>query len=402
MTFFVLPEFAKRLFCIFEKINIGSIEISLSEYASPFIFKGVHRPEEIGVIQINELAGFCKRIIARGELGLGESYMLGEWSSPNLEKVLEILCLNREYLENKIHLTYLKRIVLAYIRWWTQGTKAQAFKNVQVHYDLSNQFYQYWLDKSMTYSCAWFKGGKDISLEEAQKNKHDRVLERIGAKQGDQILDIGCGWGAFAEEAANRGCYVTGITLSREQYEYALERAKIKKMTDLMNFRLQDYRDIHERYDCIVSIGMFEHVGGKYYSQFFKKIYDCLKPKGKALLHTIVVGPNDQSLMKRNKSNWLNTYIFPGGEVPMPNRIRSEAAKASLTINNEFAFGHDYASTLSFWEKSFQDNWPKIQSINAQTFNENFKRYWEYYLNLCIGIFRGGICDVMQFELQKT
>ncbi len=247
---------SKQVFSAISVIEVGTLRIEVPEKGFFLKFTGSQEPEKYAVIRINDLAGFSDRVASRGEIGLGESYEYGMWDSPNLRKAMEILKLNQAKIEEKTKPSYFNSLLFSFYRWVNKSSESNALKNIQFHYDLGNAFYKLWLDESMTYSCAWFNG-QDLTLAQAQQNKYNRVLGKLDIKPGDKILEIGCGWGGFAEAAAAKGYFVTGITLSKEQLEYAKQRAKVNGFADRVTFRLQDYRDVTEQYDAVVSIGIF-------------------------------------------------------------------------------------------------------------------------------------------------
>jgi cyclopropane-fatty-acyl-phospholipid synthase len=246
----------------------------------------------------------------------------------------------------------------------------------------------------MTYSCALFQG-ENRTLEEAQRAKYNRILDRLNPARGEKILDIGCGWGGFADAASERGCEVDGITLSEEQLIYAKQRAE--KFSIKCTFNKKDYRELTGQYDYIVSIGMFEHVGREYWAQYFKKIYELLKPGGKAMIQSIVyTGQNYPDYIKN--TSFIRRYVFPGGFLPTPEAIETNAIQSGLMVTNTFDFGLDYARTLSMWKDRFLKAEPEI---NALGFDETFKRLWLYYLCSSEASFLTHEVSVVQIALMK-
>jgi cyclopropane-fatty-acyl-phospholipid synthase len=261
-------------------------------------------------------------------------------------------------------------------------------RNIESHYDVGNDFYALWLDKSMTYSSALF-GDKTKSLEAAQGNKYERILGRI-AKSGQSILEIGCGWGGFAERAIAYGHKVTGLTVSPSQYRFAAER--VKGAADIL---LEDYRKVRGRFDAIVSIEMFEAVGEQYWPQYFRAVADRLKRGGRALIQTITVR-DDLFADYRLRSDFIRHYVFPGGMLPSLQRFREEAERAGLKVVDQFAFGQDYAQTLRQWSQRMAERTPEIKAMGH---DDRFLRNWQYYLNICAASFQVGRTDVVQVEL---
>jgi len=279
------------------------------------------------------------------------------------------------------------------------NTRKGSRKNIQFHYDLGNDFYSAWLDPSMTYSSAIFEQG-DNSLEAAQRRKYRKLLNLLGARPGQRILEIGCGWGGFAEiAAAEFGVYVTGITLSEEQFKYATKRIKKAGLDDRVSLRLKDYRDVRKTYDHVVSIEMFEAVGEEYWGTYFSKIHEVLKPGGRAALQIITI---DDALYDdyRRDVDFIQTYIFPGGMLPSRSALKAEVARAGLIWGKAKTYGEHYARTLKEWRTRFEDADDKGNL--PEGFDENFRKIWTYYLAYCEGGFRGNSINVLQLQLTKN
>jgi cyclopropane-fatty-acyl-phospholipid synthase len=275
------------------------------------------------------------------------------------------------------------------LRFWLQSnSRAQARKNISYHYDLGNEFYRLWLDDTMTYSSAIFESGQE-SLEKAQIRKYETMVDQMGAQPGDHVLEIGCGWGGFAEMAVAQGLAVTGLTLSPAQLAWAQQRVP---EADL---RLQDYRDTTERFDHVVSIEMFEAVGERFWPGYFKTVARALKPGGRAVIQSITIR-DDLFASYRKGTDFIQQYIFPGGMLPSRRAFRAAAARQGLAVRHEYAFGLDYARTLAEWRHAFEAHWP---AIAAQGFDETFRRLWRMYLCYCEAGFLAGNVDVVQFEL---
>ena len=343
--------------------------------------------------------GVLAESIARGEIGFSESYIEGRWETDNLTDLLTFMLANNSALEKFFHGKPWYWLWLKLSHLLSPNSKRRSRKNVQVHYDLGNDFYALWLDESMTYSCGLFGGDKTLGLEDAQKAKYQRILQKLDAKPGDTILEIGCGWGGFAEMAARQGLSVVGITLSTEQAAFAKERMQKAGFEKQVEIRLQDYRETPGTFDHIVSIGMFEHVGKAYWPAYFEIIQRLLKPGGKAMVQTITL---DDTLFEQlgNTTGFIEKYIFPGGMLPSKRRFRETALASHLDVNELFAFGKDYAITLQNWLDRFE---AKLNDVKALGYDMRFIRIWRFYLSCCIASFVSERTDVMQVELlQKS
>jgi cyclopropane-fatty-acyl-phospholipid synthase len=257
------------------------------------------------------------------------------------------------------------------------------------HYDLGNDFYRLWLDPGMSYSSALYRAVDAGDLESAQRAKYRRLLRRLHAEPGQSVLEIGCGWGGFAEIAVEEGLKVTGLTLSPAQLEWA------RKRVPEADLRLQDYRDTSERFDHIVSIEMFEAVGERWWPTYFRTIAQALKPGGRAVIQSITIR-DDLFDGYRKGTDFIQQYVFPGGMLPSRSAFRAAAAKQGLTVHGEYAFGKDYARTLAEWRHAFENNWPQIAALG---FDEQFRRLWRMYLSYCEAGFLAGNIDVVHFEL---
>jgi cyclopropane-fatty-acyl-phospholipid synthase len=294
-----------------------------------------------------------------------------------------------------------QRLVRAWerLRFWLQSnSKTQARRNIAHHYDLGNAFYRLWLDDTMTYSSALFDTGQE-SLEAAQRAKYAAMVDRIGARPGEHVLEIGCGWGGFAEyAAAERGLRVTGLTISREQHDYAVARIAAAGLSDRVEIKLQDYRDERGVYDGIASIEMFEAVGQKYWPVYFRALRDRLKPGGNATLQIITVADRQWEIYRRSV-DFIQKYIFPGGMLPSPEVLRQEVERAGLTVQGSLEFGPSYSQTLRRWHQTFADRWDEIAALG---FDARFRRMWEFYLCSCAATFSSGMCDVTQITVTKT
>ncbi|MBU0726870.1 MAG: cyclopropane-fatty-acyl-phospholipid synthase family protein [Alphaproteobacteria bacterium] len=339
----------------------------------------------------------ARRWFTGGLIGWSESYLDGEWDSPDTSKVVELFSLNMAALEKHIDGTWWSNLLGRVLHALNRNTQRGSQRNIAYHYDLGNDFYRRWLDPSMTYSSAVFEGSQQ-DLESAQLAKYRRICTLLDSKPGQHVLEIGCGWGGFAEVAAGEfGLKVTGITLSREQHDYAVERIRKAGLSDRVDIRLQDYRDVTEKFDRIASIEMFEAVGAHYWPTFFGKLKDCLKPDGKAAMQVITIA-DDRFEGYRRSPDFIQRYIFPGGMLPSDSILRNLVSEAGLDLTRDDGFGQDYALTLRHWVDSFRAAWPEISEIG---FDERFRRMWEFYLYYCEGAFRSGGIDVRQIAFSR-
>jgi cyclopropane-fatty-acyl-phospholipid synthase len=340
--------------------------------------------------------------MSHGDIGFAESYIRGEWDSADLKAILELAIRNRTILEKAIYGSWLGSILYRLKHWLRDNTKSGSRKNIHAHYDLGNAFYSLWLDPSMSYSSAWFSEGAKQTLADAQRAKIKRILSSLNTKQGDHILEIGCGWGGVMEEALLSGRSITGLTLSTEQKAFAENRLQnlkaISSNPNHFEVRLQDYRDCQEQFDGIASVEMFEAVGEKHWPEYFQTLAKCLKSNGKACIQTIVIA-DDLFERYRHSTDFIQQYVFPGGMLPSRASFKAAATKAGLRIENEFAFGMDYAKTLCIWRDNFNQ---KLQEIRDLGFDEAFIRLWNFYLMYCAAGFAERSIDVVQFTLSHS
>jgi len=330
------------------------------------------------------------RLILGGEMAFADSFITGEWWTPDLAGFLRFGAVNETSLGNAISCSAGQRLLLRWQHWRNRNTKRGSRRNIAAHYDLGNAFYELWLDRGMQYSSALFSGGNQ-PLEAAQQDKLDRIVELLDIKGGERVLEIGCGWGAVMSRLAPK-CDVTGITLSQEQLIYAQHRVGTAKI------RLQDYRDVAEHYDRIVSIEMIEAVGERYWPIYFAKLRDSLTSTGTVLLQAITIS-EERFANYRNQPDFIQRYIFPGGVLPTVDIIHDEAARAGLEMVAHQPFGQSYAQTLSIWRDRFMAAWPAIEKLG---FDASFKRMWEYYLCYCEAGFRDGAIDVGFYKFKPV
>jgi cyclopropane-fatty-acyl-phospholipid synthase len=329
-----------------------------------------------------------RRILARGDIGLGEEYIAGGWNSDSVERLVSLFLLNLDHFEDFSDGNLLNRLGFvihnALVR--RNSIKGSA-RNIQAHYDVGNDFYSLWLDPSMTYSSALYQGTDD--LYRAQQNKYERILSKFQTSGAD-VLEIGCGWGGFAERACADGHHVTGLTISPAQHKFASER-----LGGNAEIRLEDYRRCGGRFDNIVSIEMFEAVGEHYWPRYFQVVAERLKRGGRAIVQTITI--RDELFdVYRQRSDFIRHYVFPGGMLPSLSRFRGEAERAGLKFAGAFGFGKDYARTLRAWLARMQ---AQESAIAALGHDQRFLRNWEFYLGICAAAFAVSRTDVVQVEL---
>ncbi len=341
----------------------------------------------------------CYRALSNGTIGVAETYMDGDWESPDIAAFLELFLVNDEAIQDYANgKRGLPRLVERVRHWMNANTRKGSKRNISAHYDLGNDFYKQWLDPTMTYSSALYSTGAN-DLQSAQNAKYRALAEATGIKPGDHVLEIGCGWGGFAEFAASElNCRVTGLTISREQLAFAEERIRKAGLSDKVDFRFQDYRDETGVYDKIVSIEMFEAVGEKYWPAYFSKLEQCLKPGGKAGLQIITIRPESFEQYRSNP-DFIQKYVFPGGMLPTREHLAELGRKVNLSLVRDFGFGLDYARTLAEWRERFWSVWERVRPLG---FDERFKRLWEFYLFYCEAGFRARNIDVRQVVFSRS
>jgi len=340
---------------------------------------------------------FARRALAGGDVGFAEAYMDGQWSTPDLTAVLEFFSENFEAAGQLAVGGWVIKMVNRLRHLLNRNSRAQARRNIMAHYDLGNDFYEKWLDPSMTYSSGIF-ASENTSLERSQDAKYEGIAERLHAGPDSEILEIGCGWGGFAEYAArHRGSRVTCLTISEAQAEYARQRVFKAGLAERVDIKLEDYRDHSGRYDGVASIEMFEAVGESYWPSYFSKISDVLVHGGRAALQIITI-KDELFEGYRNRADFIQRYIFPGGMLPSELKLKEQFDAAGLRYDGTHYFGQDYARTLKQWSERFNGAWPEIESLG---FDDPFRRMWNFYLSYCEAGFRNGRINVGQFSLAK-
>ena len=340
-----------------------------------------------------------RQALKSGDIGFAESFVAGDWTTPDLSALLQLLIANRRAMEEVIYGHWLGRLIYRVRHLLNRNTKSNSAKNIHAHYDLGNAFYKLWLDPSMNYSSAWFDGDLSQDLTAAQDVKVLRALKEVKLSQGQRLMEIGCGWGALAQMGAEKfGAHMSGVTLSHEQLAYAQARMASKGLSSQADLRLQDYRDIpDEGFDAVCSIEMVEAVGQAYWDTYFETIYRLLKHGGRACVQSIVI---DDALFDRyvKSTDFIQQYIFPGGCLPSTREFETRAQQAGLHVINKKAFGLDYAETLRRWRDAFLAQREQVLQLG---FDDRFTKIWEFYLNYCEAAFEQGNIDVVQFTLYK-
>lgn len=374
-------------------IKGGTLRVRLPEGGMLTFGDGAGPSAEIAIRDYS----FARRVLFSGDIGFAEGWIEGEWTSPDLVNLLCLLADNTERLAGAFRGGAMGWLLNRLTHLGRANTRKGSRRNILAHYDLGNDFFAAWLDPSMTYSSARFGAGAD-DLESAQAAKYHAMAQHARLKPGDHVLEIGCGWGGFAEIAAREyGACVTALTISEEQLAFAQARIVRTGLSDRVTVRRLDYRDVEGQFDAVVSIEMLEAVGEKYWPSYFAKIAEVLKPGGRAALQVITMR-DDLFEDYRSRSDFIQRYVFPGGMLPSIERLRAETSAADLRWGDVDMFGRDYDRTLSLWANAFEANWP---TIKAQGFDERFRRFWLFYLAYCVAGFRMQRIDVIQLTLAK-
>jgi cyclopropane-fatty-acyl-phospholipid synthase len=388
------PLSAHFAFKALERLAIGRLTLRLPDGSSRAF--GAADAEPQAALQVRNWRVF-RRILLDGDIGFAEAYMDGDCDSPDLAKLIALLAENQRALGSVARSNPLHNLWLRLLHCRRDNSREGSRRNIHAHYDLGNSFYGLWLDPTMSYSSALYEGQSGKSLEAAQTAKYDRILSQIGAKQGDSILEIGCGWGGFAETAARRGMRVTAVTISREQLEYARARLERAGLADRVELQFRDYRDIEGKYDHIVSIEMIEAVGERYWPDYFAVLKRHVAPGGSALVQAIVIA-DEFFETYRNRPDFIQTYIFPGGMLLSQQRLIEQCRKAGLKISELYSFGLDYAHTLETWLGRFDEVADQVAGLG---FDERFRRMWRYYLAYCAAGFSTRRTDVLQAHFKS-
>lgn len=390
-----LPASARVLGLLLSRMKHGHLQVELPDKQILQFGSTTASKKDISVIKVHDMR-FFRRVLRHGSMGFAEAYMDSQWSTPNLGSLLTMLNRNMDEISRTIDKHKLTNFLNRLIHILRPNTREGARRNIHAHYDLGNEFYSLWLDASMTYSSALFRDSQQ-SLRDAQNEKYRALAENTQIGPNDHVLEIGCGWGGFAEFAAREiGCKVTGVTISKEQLAYAQNRIAMAGLSDKVDFQFRDYRDITEKYDRIVSIEMFEAVGEAYWPTYFEQVKNLLKIGGKAGLQIITIA-NERFASYRKKADFIQRYIFPGGMLPSPEKLDAAFDEAALELVGRENFAADYARTLAEWRKRFIDVWPEVEALG---FDKRFRQMWRYYLAYCEAGFSTGSIDVSHFILQ--
>lgn len=358
---------------------------------------GSGKPGPQAVMNIHSLHA-VRRLVTGGYVGLAEGYMAGDWTTPSLPAVFDFGTANRASLDRTLSGSLTARLALAFSHGQRRNSRSGSRRNIAEHYDIGNDFFEIWLDPSMTYSSALYLGETGETLFDAQRNKYRRIVKELNIQPDETVLEIGCGWGGFAEFTAREtGAHVTAITLSQEQHDYAERRIADAGLSKRVDVVLVDYRDVTGHFDHVVSIEMLEAVGQQYWPAYFKALANRLRAGGSAMIQVIVV-PDDRFERYRNSVDFIQRYIFPGGMLLSPGKITEHGQAAGLTVEDVHMFGQSYSRTLDEWRSVFEKRWADIEPLG---FDDRFKRMWEYYLAYTSAGFRAGTIDLGQFRLIK-
>jgi len=390
-----LPFVARTLFRFLAKLDSGRLTLTLPDGQSR-TFPGA-RPGIEAHLHIRDWTAISI-MLRRSDIGVGECWRDGLIDSPDMTAFLGLCAANQVALEKVFYGNPLVAAAFRIAHLLRPNTRAGSKKNIHAHYDLGNAFYGLWLDETMSYSSAVFDPVRPMSLAQGQLEKYDRIIRELGIGAGDHVLEIGCGWGGFAERAAaTTGCRVTGVTISRAQLEFAQARIARAGLADRVDLRFCDYRDLEGTYDRIVSIEMVEAVGERFWPGYFQVLHDRLKPGGRAMVQSIVIA--EEAFEKyRRTSDFIREYIFPGGMLPTVARFAAEARRPGLRVGEAFLFGPDYAETLRRWRTAIDHREGGIRGLG---FDEAFLKLWRFYLHYCEAGFEAGRIDVMQVELSR-
>ncbi len=377
------------------RVEAGELALTLPHGGERF-FKGAQAGPWAS-LQVHHPRVF-RRVLFGGTLAFAEAYMEGDCDSPDLAALVEFVIRNETALLAALDGQRWTRALQRLGHLLRPNSKRGARRNIARHYDLGNDFYALWLDRSMTYSSAVFERPGE-SFEAAQDNKYRRMAEIAAIGPDDHVLEVGCGWGGFCSWAAREiGCRITAITISPAQHAFAARRLQAEGLADKVDLRLQDYRDLEGSFDRIVSIEMLEAVGERYWPQYFATLRDRLVPGGRAALQVITIA-DDLFAAYREDVDFIQRYIFPGGLLPSPGRLRDQVERAGLGWRGCEGFGLDYARTVAIWRRSFEAAWPEVRALG---FDERFRRMWRYYLAYCEAGFETGRIDLLQAALSRS
>jgi len=397
----VTKSIKKQIDRILSGFNDGQLSIDWPDGTNSIHGQRSDVVGENATIRVNSLLAF-QRLMTHGQIGFAESYMRGEWTTDSLSNLFSLIMRNDASIAPVTSGGKMPRLLNLWRHWSNRNSHRGSKRNIAFHYDLGNDFYRLWLDDSMSYSSAIYRTEND-TLEIAQQNKIDQIIEMLNPGAGSRVLEIGCGWGALANNiATQRNAKVTGISLSSEQLQFAQSRYPLTSNNSTVgaasDFKKMDYRDVVGKYDHIVSIEMFEAVGQKYWQTYFDKMSDLLESGGSAVIQTITL-LEDRFETYKAKPDFIQRYIFPGGMLPTKTLLKEHIARSGLVVENELWFGQSYADTLSDWRQRFEQVLSEIRLLN---FDERFIRMWRYYLVYCETGFNIGRTDVGLVKLRKA
>lgn len=382
----ILRQIGKRLYC-------GTLCVITPEQER-LVYRGPARgPEAVLVLHRWRT---LRRLLLQGDVGFGEAFMDGDWSSPDPTALLELAARNAAPLSPTIDGTRATRLMHRILHRLHDNTLSGSRRNIRHHYDLGNAFYALWLDAGMSYSSAMYPT-PDLTLEEAQEVRHARIMALLEPEPHHEMLEIGCGWGGLATRLGEAGCSVTALTLSPAQLAYAREMVAAGNLAARVDLRLQDYRQSSGSFDRVVSIEMLEAVGEAFWPRYFEILHERLKPGGLAVLQVITID-DDRFETYRRAPDFIQRHIFPGGMLPPPSALRHHIAEAGLVLRHVETFGDSYARTLVAWRQRFSEAWPQIAAMG---FSERFRRMWDYYLCYCEAGFRAGAVDVGLWQIAR-
>jgi cyclopropane-fatty-acyl-phospholipid synthase len=383
---------ARAVLAALQRLEEGSLRLTLPDGTTRQIQGARPGPQADLTVRDWSLFG---RLLRGGDMAFAEAYITGQCETDDLAALLTLAAINQAHIEHAFQANWWRRALWRLFHLRRDNSRAGAKRNIRAHYDLGNDFYALWLDPSMTYSSGIYDGDQHRSLQQAQDAKYARILDRLGVRQGDSVLEIGCGWGGFAEAAAKRGARVKAITISNRQLDYARQRMKNADLAHAVDIDFRDYRDLEGSYDHIVSIEMIEAVGERYWPDYFAVLRKHLKPGGKALVQAITIADKAFEQYRRG-TDFIQRYVFPGGMLLSPAKLEEQAKRAGLKLADAYGFGKDYARTLAAWLERFD---AVREKVLKQGFDEKFARMWRYYLAYCIAGFATGRTDVLQAEL---
>ena len=389
-----LPRLVRLALGFAARIRRGTLDITLPDGRT--MRMGGLEPGPAAAMTVYNY-GFAARLVNGGDIGIAEAYLNRDWDTPDLTQFLYLFCVNHDLIQAMLADKPLIRFVQMVRHWFNRNTKRQAKRNIYAHYDIGNAFYSAWLDSSMTYSSALFEDDA-ADLTSAQNNKYRRLAEAIDLRPGQRLLEIGCGWGGFAEYVAKTfGARVVGLTISREQRDFAQKRIHEAGLAENVEIKLQDYRDERDHYDRIASIEMIEAVGEQFWPKYFSQLADRLKPSGLAGIQAITI-QDSMFQSYRREVDFIQRYVFPGGMLPSPQVLKMLGDRFGIPVIRERIFGQDYAKTIATWRNNFRAAWPNLKPLG---FDDRFRRLWEYYLAYCEAGFLSGNIDVRQVVFAK-